>query len=430
MKKTTKAAIFVTAAAALYGAAAYGVTRTLMDVAMKREAPKALKNKGSAQLTGEKRDESYREAQRAAAKKLASLETETVLLENREGLTLVGHLRECEKAKRLVIAFHGWRSAWYRDFGLLADFLSREQCSVLYVEQRAQNESEGDYIGFGLTERYDCVDWANWAAERFPGLPVYLMGVSLGRGDGAHGRRRYSPRRGARRDRRLAYTSPRAIWQHVMGKNLHLPVRAATVIADSLCKKRLNASSGSYSTVEALKNTDVPVLLIHGEDDHFVPLKMAFENRDACAAPCKLLVVPGADHAMSYYMGRGAYEAAVRAFWEHFGQVRVPPSLVRFFRFKACKAPGRAVDQHGAEDQHRRHAKADGIDPHDGLERHAHREDELDPRDADTAHAEHRQKRGRRAKCRSRADTRRVFRRSDRKHTLAGSSQGEYSRWQ
>ena len=102
MKKTTKAAIFVTAAAALYGAAAYGVTRTLMDVAMKREAPKAFKNKGSAQLTGEKRDESYREAQRAAAKKLASSETETVLLENREGLTLVGHLRECEKAKRLV----------------------------------------------------------------------------------------------------------------------------------------------------------------------------------------------------------------------------------------------------------------------------------------------------------------------------------------
>ena len=278
MKKATKAAIFVTAAAALYGAAAYGVTRTLMDVAMKREAPKALKNKGSAQLTGEKRDEPYREAQRAAAKKLASSETETVLLENREGLTLVGHLRECEKAKRLVIAFHGWRSAWYRDFGLLADFLSREQCSVLYVEQRAQNESEGDYIGFGLTERYDCVDWANWAAERFPGLPVYLMGVSLG---------------GA-------------------------TVRAATVIADLLCQKRLNASSGSYSTVEALKNTDVPILLIHGEDDHFVPLKMAFENRDACAAPCKLLVVPGADHAMSYYMGRGAYEAAMRAFWEHF----------------------------------------------------------------------------------------------------------------
>ena len=85
-----------------------------------------------------------------------------------------------------------------------------------------------------------------------------------------------------------------------------------------MCKKRLNASSGSYSTVEALKNTEVPVLLIHGEDDHFVPLRMAFENRDACASFCKLLVIPGADHARTYYMGRGAYEAAMRAFWEHF----------------------------------------------------------------------------------------------------------------
>ncbi|MFQ6976873.1 MAG: hypothetical protein ACLRSD_07730 [Oscillibacter sp.] len=32
--------------------------------------------------------------------------------------------------------------------------------------------------------------------------------------------------------------------------------------------------------------------------------------KTATPAPrsCKLLVVPGADHAMSYYMGRGAYE--------------------------------------------------------------------------------------------------------------------------
>ena len=318
MKKTAKAAIAVTGAAALYAAAAYGVTRTLMDVAMQREAPRALRNKGSAHLTGERHDAPYREAQKAAAKQLAASETETVLLENREGMTLVGHLRECEYAERLVIAFHGWRSAWYRDFGLLADFFEREKCSVLYVEQRAQNESEGDYIGFGLTERYDCVDWANWAAGHFSDLPIYLMGVSLGGATVLMAAGDILPAavRGVIAD--SAYTSPRAIWQYVMGKNLHLPVRAATVIADGLCKKRLNASSDSYSTVEALKNTEVPILLIHGEDDHFVPLRMAFENRDACVSPCKLLVVPGADHAMGYYMGRGAYEAAVRAFWEHF----------------------------------------------------------------------------------------------------------------
>ena len=318
MKKRTKAAIAASAAAAVYGVAAYGATKALMDVAMKRDLPQQLHGKGS-HLTGEREDEGYRAAQREAAQKLGTSHTETVLLRSREGLTLVGHFRKVENAERILIAFHGWRSTWYRDFGLLSEFWEREKCSVLYVEQRAQNESEGAYIGFGLTERYDCLGWVRWVMDHCGSdLPIYLTGISMGATTVlmAAGMGLPEAVRGVIAD--SAYTSPRAIWQHVMGKNLHLPVRAATVIADLLCQKRLNASSGSYSTVEALKNTDVPILLIHGEDDHFVPLKMAFENRGACAAPCKLLVVPGADHAMSYYMGRGAYEAAVRAFWERF----------------------------------------------------------------------------------------------------------------
>ena len=52
MKKSAKAAVAATAVAALYGAAAYGVTRTLMDVAMKRDMPKALQHKSGDHLTG------------------------------------------------------------------------------------------------------------------------------------------------------------------------------------------------------------------------------------------------------------------------------------------------------------------------------------------------------------------------------------------
>ena len=64
VKKSAKAAVAATAVAALYGAAAYGVTRTLMDVAMKRDMPKALQHKSGDHLTGESHDELYREAQK------------------------------------------------------------------------------------------------------------------------------------------------------------------------------------------------------------------------------------------------------------------------------------------------------------------------------------------------------------------------------
>ena len=59
-------------------------------------------------------------------------------------------------------------------------------------------------------------------------------------------------------------------------------------------------------------------MLIHGTDDHFVPLEMTYENYNACASPKKLLIVPGADHGMSYYMDKEGYETMVKDFWRQF----------------------------------------------------------------------------------------------------------------
>ena len=90
------------------------------------------------------------------------------------------------------------------------------------------------------------------------------------------------------------------------------------MLADSMCKKKLNVRSGDYSTLEALLATDVPVLFVHGTDDHFVPIEMTYKNYEACASPKRLLVVPGAEHAMSYYVDSRAYEKAVLDFWKDF----------------------------------------------------------------------------------------------------------------
>ena len=234
MKKRTKAAIAASAAAAVYGVAAYSATKALMDVAMKRDLPQQLHGKGS-HLTGEREDEGYRAAQREAAQKLGTSHTETVLLRSREGLTLVGHFRKVENAERILIAFHGWRSTWYRDFGLLSEFWEKEKCSVLYVEQRAQNESEGVYIGFGLTERYDCLGWVRWVMDHCGSdLPIYLTGISMGATTVlmAAGMGLPEAVRGVIAD--SAYTSPRDIWQYVMGHNLHLPTLLATPIAEGI----------------------------------------------------------------------------------------------------------------------------------------------------------------------------------------------------
>ena len=45
---------------------------------------------------------------------------------------------------------------------------------------------------------------------------------------------------------------------------------------------------------------------------------MTYENYKACASQKRLLIVPGADHTMSYYVDKMAYEKAVLDFWHTF----------------------------------------------------------------------------------------------------------------
>ena len=116
-----------------------------------------------------------------------------------------------------------------------------------------------------------------------------------------------------------AFTSPYAIWKHVVKDNFHLSydgIRSAA--ANELCKRKIKTGANSYSTTEALQNTDIPVLFIHGSDDRFVPVEMTYENYKACASQKHLLIVPGAEHAMSYVLDKAAYENAILTFWNRY----------------------------------------------------------------------------------------------------------------
>ena len=55
----------------------------------------------------------------------------------------------------------------------------------------------------------------------------------------------------------------------------------------------------------------MPILLIHGSADTFVPCSMCEEIYENCASPKRKLIVEGAAHAESYYKDMNAYEKAL-----------------------------------------------------------------------------------------------------------------------
>lgn len=201
---------------------------------------------------------------------------------------------------------------------MIGDFLYDSGCSVLYAEQRGQGSSEGKYMGLGVLERLDCADWARWAEQKAQGLPIYLAGISMGATTVlmAAGLSLPSSVRGILAD--CGFTSPQDIGRHILEKNLHLTCDRRLRLADAMCRRKNRVGIFGCSTVEAMGRNRVPVLFVHGARDAFVPVSMTYQNYHACAGPKEMLIVPEADHGMSYYLDPEGYQRALRSFWDKY----------------------------------------------------------------------------------------------------------------
>lgn len=318
IKKAVLGSAAIGAAIASFCAVSYSLTKRLVEVALDREEPKRP-NISKTIVSGTPMDTELLEKIELFSEKLSNSGLETVEMTSRDGEHLVGHFFEAENAKRIIIAMHGWRSSWTRDFGAISDFWHKNGCSVLYAEQRGQNNSSGEYMGFGMLERYDCLDWINFVNDRFESkYPIYLAGISMGASTVlmASGLPLPDNVRGVISD--CGYTSAHDIWKHVAENNLRMSYGLVGKIADDICRRKINVGTKECSTQEALSNSEVPVLFIHGSDDNFVPVSMTYENYKACRAPKKLLIVPGAGHCMSYITAKDDYEKAILDFWEKY----------------------------------------------------------------------------------------------------------------
>lgn len=300
------------------GAASLSMPRSLVKIAFERKLPFTPGIRTKKLFSGCREMDRIEKLCCESASILENGDCRSVAITNRNKERLVGHFHVCDAPKRTIIAMHGWRTTWARDFGSVSKFWHANGCNVLYVEQRGQSNSEGRCIGFGITERYDCLDWIN-QLNRDPSisrLPIYLCGVSMGASTVlmATGLDLPSNVRGVIAD--CGFTSPHDVFKHVVNKNLHFPYGALTQKRiDRLCKRRLGFDPHGYSTTEAMKKCKIPIMLVHGGADRFVPVEMSYDNFRACAAPKRMFIVPAADHGMCYYTDRRGYQREMLKFF-------------------------------------------------------------------------------------------------------------------
>ena len=252
---------------------------------------------------------------------LFARELEHITIRSRDGLTLHGDFLPAEyQSNKLAICGHGYTGCGLKDCVSIAVFFHRMGYNCLIVDHRAHGKSEGDYVGFGILDRFDMKAWIDCMEKRFEGnAEIVLYGVSMGATIAVMtaGLTSLSPSvKAVVAD--CAFTSPYDVFAHILKRDYHLPPFPIMNINDMMCRRKAGYGFRDYSTLDAVQATGVPILFIHGRDDDFVPVWMSEKNYKMCRSPKDILIVDNAAHAASYYENKEAYEAKVKGFLEKY----------------------------------------------------------------------------------------------------------------
>lgn len=243
---------------------------------------------------------------------------EDVNIRSRDGLLLHAYYLPAQTSSdRLVMLHHGFTSNAL-DNSTHAMFFHNLGYEVLLLDLRAHGESEGKYVGFGILDRFDTLEWVRYVRKRFgEGMRIVLHGTSMGAATVlmALGLPEIQETVSAV-IADCAYTSPSDIFTHVIETNYHLPAAPILKATSLRAKAAAGYSFDEYSTLNALADNHVPVLFIHGMEDKFVPTWMSRQNYAVCPSKKKLMMVDHAGHGSSVFEDQARYETTEREFLE------------------------------------------------------------------------------------------------------------------
>lgn len=231
-----------------------------------------------------------------------------------DGLKLHAMWIPAENPKGTILLAHGYRSNKLVDFGLVFSLYHSLGMNLLVPDQRSHGKSEGKYITFGVKESRDMKSWIAYHNETLGEYPVILSGLSMGASTMLYLADAKLPEnvKGIIAD--CGFTSPREILTSVFQRVIHLPAAPSLWATELFARIFGGFSLTEKDTRRSLKNAKLPVFMVHGLDDGFVPCSMTEQGYHACTGPKELLLVEGADHGVSFLVDKEHYTEMVIAF--------------------------------------------------------------------------------------------------------------------
>lgn len=241
---------------------------------------------------------------------------EEIEVKSHDGLKLIGRIFQLSPNNKWVVCVHDYRSDGKTDMSYIGKKYAEKGFNVLIPDLRAHGKSEGEIIGMGWLDRLDLIIWINHLLKVQPNASIILHGGSMGASAimMASGEKLPKAVRGFILD--SGFVSVYAEFRYMLSKLTFLPKKTIMRYANRYAKKYAGYSLKQASATRQLGSNHLPLLVIHGEEDHFVPVSAAYTIQNATAGEKELYLVPEAQHLEAAVRDPETYWTVVFSFVE------------------------------------------------------------------------------------------------------------------
>lgn len=191
-------------------------------------------------------------------------------------------------------------------------FFHQAGYNVLAPDNRSHGHSQGKYIGFGWQDRQDLQDWIQQLIRRKgSNVQIGLFGVSMGASTVMYYLGLKVPKQVKTAIADCGYASINGELTYELKRLFNLPSAPLIPTANLYTQALAHYSLYDGETAQTLKHNRIPLFIIHGTKDTFVPTSNAKLNYQNDSGPKKLWLVKGAKHARSYQKNPALYQKRV-----------------------------------------------------------------------------------------------------------------------
>lgn len=243
-----------------------------------------------------------------------SLRKSEVAITSFDGLKLCGAAIENNPgSKHWMILVHGYTGSRAVSTQFI-DLFTEEGYNVLLIDQRRHGRSEGRYTTYGYYEKHDVQAWVRWITQQYgQDVAIGLHGQSLGGGTVLEYLSIAEPQvKLVIAD--CPYSDLTDLMRHQLTRLNKIPSVPFLSWVNARIRRKAGFSLDQVSPIRAVRNSTLPVLFVHGTQDHYVPTRMSIEMFKVKPEPKQLLLIEGAIHANAYHIDPELYRAGVHAF--------------------------------------------------------------------------------------------------------------------